>query len=84
MLTEINYVRTLKIMQDVFTWQLRDSLQMDDARLQRLLPPVDSLLHIHQTFLGHLKERRQQSLEPGSENNYCIQRLGDILCSQVA
>lgn len=81
--TEINYVRTLKIMQGVFAWEMRGSLQMDESRLQRLLPPVDGLLSLHQHFLGRLKERRQQSLEPDSESNYCMQRLGDILCAQV-
>lgn len=82
--TEINYVRTLKIMLGVFAWELRGSLQMDEARLQRLLPPVDGLLTLHQRFLACLKERRQQALEPGSESNYCIQRLGDVLCEQVS
>ncbi|XP_076149805.1 rho guanine nucleotide exchange factor 18a isoform X3 [Alosa pseudoharengus] len=80
--TEINYVRTLKIMLGVFSREMRSVL--DEARLQRLLPPVDSLLEIHQHFLRCLKERRLQSQEPGSENNYCIQRLGDILCSQFS
>ncbi|KAL2097184.1 hypothetical protein ACEWY4_006391 [Coilia grayii] len=82
--TEINYVRTLKVMLGVFVQELRDSLQMDEARLQKLLPPVDGLLSIHQHFLLCLKERRQQSLAPGSDTNYCIQRLGDILCTQFS
>ncbi|XP_062386550.1 rho guanine nucleotide exchange factor 18a isoform X2 [Sardina pilchardus] len=80
--TEINYVRTLKIMLGVFAREMRNVL--DEGRLQRMLPPAEGLLDIHQNFLRCLKERRLQSQEPGSENNYCIQRLGDILCAQFS
>ncbi|XP_028832067.1 rho guanine nucleotide exchange factor 18a isoform X1 [Denticeps clupeoides] len=82
--TEINYVRTLKIMQDVFVRELRESLRMDEAKLKRLVPPISDLLQIHQHFLQRLKERRQQALEPGSERNYCIQHIGDLLISQFS
>ncbi|XP_055057581.2 rho guanine nucleotide exchange factor 18a isoform X1 [Misgurnus anguillicaudatus] len=82
--TEINHVRTLKLVLGVYVRELRETLQMDEMRLVRLFPQVDSLLQIHQVFLNRLKQRRIDSMEEGSSQNYCIQRIGDILIAQFS
>ncbi|KAJ8357694.1 hypothetical protein SKAU_G00204880 [Synaphobranchus kaupii] len=51
-------------------------------KVERLLPQVENLLQIHHHFLLLLKERRRESLQAGSERNYAIHRLGDVLTAQ--
>ncbi|KAM9501865.1 rho guanine nucleotide exchange factor 18a isoform 1-T1 [Clarias gariepinus] len=82
--TEINHVRTLKLMLSVYLRELRDSLLMDESQLERLFPRLDRLLYEHQNFLQRLKSRRSESLETGSDTNYCISNIGDILLTQFS
>ncbi|XP_051554441.1 rho guanine nucleotide exchange factor 18a [Myxocyprinus asiaticus] len=82
--TEINHVRTLKLVLGIYVRELHETLQMDEMRLERLFPQVDNLLQVHQHFLNHLKQRRVDSMEPGSTQNYCIHRIGDILIAQFS
>ncbi|RXN09964.1 rho guanine nucleotide exchange factor 18-like protein [Labeo rohita] len=57
---------------------------MDETQLERLFPQVENLLQVHQLFLDRLKQRRIDSLEPGSTQNYCIHNIGDILIAQFS
>uniref|UniRef100_A0A673KBD1 Rho guanine nucleotide exchange factor 18-like n=1 Tax=Sinocyclocheilus rhinocerous TaxID=307959 RepID=A0A673KBD1_9TELE len=82
--TEINHVRTLKLVLGVYVRELRETLQMDEMQLERLFPQVDNLLQLHQLFLNRLKQQRIESLEPGSTQNYCIHSIGDILIAQFS
>ncbi|XP_050950408.1 LOW QUALITY PROTEIN: rho guanine nucleotide exchange factor 18a [Labeo rohita] len=82
--TEINHVRTLKLVLGVYVRELRENLQMDETQLERLFPQVENLLQVHQLFLDRLKQRRIDSLEPGSTQNYCIHNIGDILIAQFS
>ncbi|XP_060783131.1 rho guanine nucleotide exchange factor 18a isoform X2 [Neoarius graeffei] len=82
--TEINHVRTLKLMLSVYQRELQDSLLMDESQLERLFPRLDHLLHEHQNFLQRLKNRRRMCLEAGSDKNYCISNIGDILITQFS
>ncbi|XP_035279719.1 rho guanine nucleotide exchange factor 18-like [Anguilla anguilla] len=82
--TEVHHVRTLKLMLRVYAHALREGLQMEEEKVERLFPQVENLLEIHQHFLLRLKERRHLALEPGSERNYAINRLGDILTAQFS
>ncbi|XP_073705026.1 rho guanine nucleotide exchange factor 18a isoform X2 [Garra rufa] len=82
--TEINHVRTLKIVLGVYVRELRENLQMDETQLERLFPQVDNLLQVHQLFLDRLKKRRIDSLEPGSTQNYCFHSIGDIFIAQFS
>lgn len=82
--TEINHVRTLKLMLGVYLRELRDSLLLDETQLERLFPRLDSLLQEHQNFLHRLKHRRRQSLETGRDRNYCISNIADILIAQFS
>lgn len=81
--TEINHVRTLKLVLGVYVREVRETLQLDETRMERLFPQVENLLQIHQFFLNRLKQRRIESMEAGSGQNYCIHRIGDILVEQV-
>lgn len=83
MQTEAHHVRTLKIMVKVYSRALRDELQFSGQAIGRLFPSVDDLLEMHSHFLARLKERRQEALEEGSERNYVIQKIGDLLVQQV-
>lgn len=81
--TEMHHVRTLKIMLLVYMHELRDTLQLDERRLDCLFPQLESLLKLHSDFLSRLREQRQETLEPGSDRNYVIHSVADILSEQV-
>lgn len=81
--TEMHHVRTLKIMQRVYARELHEALQIDDKKLDCLFPQLDSLLELHSHFLSRLGERRAESMQTGSEHDYAINRLSDVLISQV-
>ncbi|XP_045845580.1 rho guanine nucleotide exchange factor 18 isoform X3 [Meles meles] len=82
--TEAHHVRTLKIMLKVYSKALQEELQFSSKAVSRLFPCVDELLDLHSHFLSRLKERRQESLEEGSDRNYVIQKIGDLLVQQFS
>lgn len=82
--TEVHHVRTLKIMLLVYMHGLRETLQLDERRLDCLFPQLERLLDLHGHFLSCLRERRQDTLEPGSQRNYVIHRVADILTEQFS
>ncbi|XP_043078480.1 rho guanine nucleotide exchange factor 18 isoform X3 [Puntigrus tetrazona] len=82
--TEMHHVRTLKIMLRVYARDLREALQLDDRKLACLFPRLDSLLELHSHFLSRLRERRAEFVQPGSDRNYAIHKLSDILISQFS
>ncbi|XP_041849626.1 rho guanine nucleotide exchange factor 18a [Melanotaenia boesemani] len=82
--TEMHHVRTLKTTLHVYMHELKQSLIIDEARLERLFPRVEALLSLHQHFLNCLKERQIQSQEETDTNNYYITQLGDILINQFS
>nr|XP_045004541.1 rho guanine nucleotide exchange factor 18 isoform X5 [Jaculus jaculus] len=84
MQTEAHHVRTLKIMLKVYSRALQEELQFSGKAISRLFPCADDLLEMHSLFLARLKERRQEALEEGSERNYIIQKIGDLLVQQFS
>ncbi|XP_072803927.1 rho guanine nucleotide exchange factor 18 isoform X2 [Vicugna pacos] len=84
MQTEAHHVRTLKIMLKVYSRALREELQFSPKAIGRLFPGADDLLEVHGHFLSRLKERRQESLEEGSDRNYIVQKIGDLLVQQFS
>ncbi|NWQ83610.1 ARHGI factor, partial [Columbina picui] len=84
MQTEMHHVRTLKIMLKVYSKAMREELQFPNAVITKLFPCVDELLELHGQFLLQLKERRKESLEEGSDRNYIIQNIGDLLVKQFS
>ncbi|XP_068089867.1 rho guanine nucleotide exchange factor 18-like isoform X2 [Hyperolius riggenbachi] len=83
MQTEMHHVRTLKIMLKVYSRALREELHWSEE-VNKLFPCVDDLLELHGQFLTRFKERRKESLEEGSDRNYIIQKIGDILVQQFS
>ncbi|XP_008049050.2 rho guanine nucleotide exchange factor 18 [Carlito syrichta] len=84
MQTEAHHVRTLKIMLKVYSRALQEELQFSSQAVSRLFPCANDLLDMHSQFLSRLKERRQESLEEGSDRNYVIQKIGDLLVQQFS
>ncbi|XP_059847272.1 rho guanine nucleotide exchange factor 18 isoform X1 [Hypanus sabinus] len=85
MQTEMHHVRTLKIMLHVYCRGMEEELQLSDQHIvKRIFPCLHQLLEIHKCFFSRLKERRKSSLEEGSERNYLIQRIGDVLIQQFS
>uniref|UniRef100_A0A8C9BPT0 Rho/Rac guanine nucleotide exchange factor 18 n=1 Tax=Phocoena sinus TaxID=42100 RepID=A0A8C9BPT0_PHOSS len=84
MQTEAHHVRTLKIMLKVYSRALREELQFSPKAVSLLFPGADDLLEVHGHFLSRLKERRQESLEEGSDRNYIVQKIGDLLVQQFS
>uniref|UniRef100_G1QFI1 Rho/Rac guanine nucleotide exchange factor 18 n=1 Tax=Myotis lucifugus TaxID=59463 RepID=G1QFI1_MYOLU len=82
--TEVHHVRTLKIMLKVYSRALQEELQFSSKAISRLFPCADDLLQVHGHFLSRLKERRRESLEEGSDRNYIIQKIGDLLVQQFS
>ncbi|XP_040273731.1 rho guanine nucleotide exchange factor 18 isoform X1 [Bufo bufo] len=83
MQTEMHHVRTLKIMLKVYSRALREELH-GNKEVHQLFPCLDELLELHEQFLARFKERRKESLEEGSDRNYIIQKVGDILVQQFS
>lgn len=79
----MHHVRTLKILLHVYLYELKKSLLIEEARLERLFLGVEALLNLHVHFLNCLKVRQNESQEEGAPNNYQITQFGDILSSQV-
>lgn len=81
--TEMHHVRTLKVLLQVYMYELRRSQLIEDAKLEQLFLSVEELLSLHQHFLSCLKARQEEAQPDESPNNYQIPQFGDILVSQV-
>lgn len=62
---------------------MKEELQLDHSMVDRIFPCLDELLEMHRQFFCKMKDRRQESCEAGSERNFVISRIGDILVQQV-
>lgn len=76
-------MRTLKIMLHVYVRELKENHQLDSGRLDCLFPRLENLLELHTHFLSCLKERRRENLVSSTDRNYTINRVADILITQV-
>ncbi|XP_026722448.1 LOW QUALITY PROTEIN: rho guanine nucleotide exchange factor 28 [Athene cunicularia] len=84
MQTEVHHIHTLFIMSEIFRKGMKEELQLDHSTVDRIFPCLDELLEIHRQFFCRMKERRQESCEAGSEHNFVISRIGDILVQQFS
>ncbi|XP_075382702.1 rho guanine nucleotide exchange factor 28 isoform X2 [Mycteria americana] len=84
MQTEVHHIHTLFIMSEIFRKGMKEELQLDHSTVDRIFPCLDELLEIHRQFFCRMKERRQESCEAGSERNFVISRIGDILVQQFS
>lgn len=83
MQTEVHHIHTLFIMSEIFRKGMKEELQLDHSMVDRIFPCLDELLEMHRQFFCRMKDRRQESCEAGSERNFVINRIGDILVQQV-
>ncbi|XP_074934328.1 rho guanine nucleotide exchange factor 28 isoform X2 [Phalacrocorax aristotelis] len=84
MQTEAHHIHTLFIMSEIFRRGMKEELQLDHSTVDRIFPCLDELLQMHRQFFCRMKERRQESCETGSERNFVISRIGDILVQQFS
>ncbi|XP_010193174.1 PREDICTED: rho guanine nucleotide exchange factor 28, partial [Mesitornis unicolor] len=84
MQTEVHHIHTLFIMSEIFRKGMKEELQLDHTTVDRIFPCLDELLEIHRQFFCRMKERWQESCEAGSERNFIISRVGDILVQQFS
>ncbi|NWZ93041.1 AKP13 protein, partial [Nesospiza acunhae] len=84
MQTEMHHVRTLKIMNDVYSAAMLKELQFDPQVVDKLFSCLENLLHIHSQFFQRILERKKESLADKSEKNFVIRRIGDILVNQFS
>lgn len=86
MQTEMHHIRTLRIMSEVYSKGLQKEVQLELQMLEKLFPAIDELLELHTQHLLRLLERKKESqLQGGSmEGGFIINRIGDILVSQVS
>ncbi|XP_009953140.1 PREDICTED: rho guanine nucleotide exchange factor 28, partial [Leptosomus discolor] len=84
MQTEVHHIHTLLIMSEIFRKGMKEELQLDHSTVDRIFPCLDELLEMHRQFFCKMKERRQESSEAGSEHNFVISRIGDILVMQFS
>lgn len=81
--TEMHHVRTLRIMSDVYSKGLLTDMQLDVQVAEKMFPVLDDLLDLHTMFLSSLLERRRESRLEGLDGGIVINRIGDVLLSQV-
>ncbi|XP_033019615.1 rho guanine nucleotide exchange factor 28 isoform X4 [Lacerta agilis] len=84
MQTEVHHIHTLFIMSKIFRKGMKEELQLDHSTVDKIFPCLDELLELHQQFFCSMKERRQESCEEGSDRNFVISRIGDILVQQFS
>ncbi|NXQ11947.1 AKP13 protein, partial [Peucedramus taeniatus] len=84
MQTEMHHVRTLKIMNDVYSAAMLKELQYDQQVVDKIFPCLENLLYIHSQFFQRILERKKESLADKSEKNFVIRRIGDILVNQFS
>nr|XP_032821456.1 A-kinase anchor protein 13-like isoform X4 [Petromyzon marinus] len=80
--TEMNYVRTLRILSEVYRKGLQNDVQLDQVVVDRIFPRLDELNSFHTQFLDTLLTRQKDSLQPDSQQNFVIHHIGDLLLEQ--
>lgn len=85
MQTEMHHIRTLRIMSEVYSKGLQKEVPLEQHTAEKMFPALDDLLDLHSQLLQRLLDRKKESqLEGGgSEGGFVINRIGDILVSQV-
>uniref|UniRef100_A0A8C5QQD6 Rho guanine nucleotide exchange factor 28 n=1 Tax=Leptobrachium leishanense TaxID=445787 RepID=A0A8C5QQD6_9ANUR len=81
--TELHHIQTLLIMSEIFRKGMKEELQLDHSTVDKIFPCLDELLDIHKPFFYNMRERKQESRE-GSDRNFLIDRIGDILVQQFS
>lgn len=80
--TEMHHLRTLRIMSDVYSKGLLTDLQLEVQMAEKMFPMLDELLELHTFFFSALLEKKKEARLEGT-NGFIINRIGDVLLSQV-
>ncbi|KAG9353693.1 hypothetical protein JZ751_011815 [Albula glossodonta] len=84
MQTEMHHIQTLTIMAEIFRKGMKEELQLDQDTVDKIFPCLDELFDFHKSFFCAMKERRQSCTQEGSDRNFVIDRIGDILVHQFS
>ncbi|KAJ8286995.1 hypothetical protein GJAV_G00045820 [Gymnothorax javanicus] len=84
MQTEMHHIQTLTIMAEIFRKGMKEELQLDHDTVDKIFPSLDEIFDFHQSFFSAMKERRQSCTQEGSDKNFLIDRIGDILVHQFS
>lgn len=84
MQTEVHHVQTLMVMAEVFRRGMREEVGLDADTIGRIFPCLDELLLLHRDFLSAMRELRQSCVQPNSNKNYLIHRVGDLFLQQFS
>ncbi|MBN3292753.1 ARHG2 factor, partial [Polypterus senegalus] len=71
-------------MSGIFRRGMIEDLHLDSSIVHGIFPCLDELEDIHTNFLSQLLHRRKESLASGSDHNFVIMQLGDILIQQFS
>lgn len=82
--TEFHHVRTLRIMEGVYRRGMQEEVMLEAGVVHTIFPCLDQLLEWHSTFLSELLKRRKEGLLEGSNTNFTVGRIGDLLLTQVS
>ncbi|XP_071386815.1 rho guanine nucleotide exchange factor 2-like, partial [Centroberyx affinis] len=80
--TEFHHVRTLRIMEGVFRRGMLEEVMLEAGVVHAVFPCLDQLLELHTHFLSQLLAQRKLGLAAGSQTNFTIQSIGDLLLKQ--
>ncbi|XP_062947798.1 A-kinase anchor protein 13 isoform X2 [Cynocephalus volans] len=84
MQTELHHIRTLKIMNDVYSRGMMTDLLFEQQMVDKLFPCLDELISIHSQFFQRILERKKESLVDKTDKNFLIKRIGDVLVNQFS
>ncbi|KAJ8029004.1 Rho guanine nucleotide exchange factor 18 [Holothuria leucospilota] len=71
-MTEKHHLRTLKVMQKIFSYGMTHELSMDQSIVSKVFPSLGELVDISSSFYDSLKARQGESL--------AVEKIGDVLC----
>ncbi|XP_043934305.1 A-kinase anchor protein 13 [Protopterus annectens] len=81
--TEMHYVRTLKIMSDVYSKGMINEVHLEAQTVDKIFPCLETLLDMHAQFFARLMERKKESAVSNNKN-FLIKKIGDILLNQFS
>uniref|UniRef100_A0A674MS48 Rho/Rac guanine nucleotide exchange factor 2 n=1 Tax=Takifugu rubripes TaxID=31033 RepID=A0A674MS48_TAKRU len=82
--TEFHHVRTLRIMEGVYRRGMQEEVMLEAGVVHTIFPCLDQLLEWHSNFLSELLSRRKEGLLEGSDTNFTVRRIGDLLLRQFS
>ncbi|XP_049585707.1 rho guanine nucleotide exchange factor 2 isoform X1 [Syngnathus scovelli] len=82
--TEFNHVRTLRIMEGVYRRGMLEEVMLEAGVVHTIFPCLDQLLELHTAFLAQLVARRKQGTAEGSDANFIIPNIGELLLAQFS